>query len=343
MSQVFRILIYLAISAVMAAFSTANAQLYSSAELEAEAPRLKAVVQKIYALGFKPKLTPDEIEALGAFEFVFPSPRPGDDPLNFAATTDGRQLIMPLMSLQMLEDMTTAYAWLHHNGMSLSTIDLYFAMLRYRDKAKFPGGKPPKILDALGVPKDAYKTSKKVDEMSLSLRNEAIAFVIAHELGHIRFRHKPLNQLTAREAVRDEEEADRFGLELLRRTGTPPFGPMLFFQAQVYGLLHRQEFSSEDKWQDYLKRSMTHPLTLDRMKAMAVFIRDQLPQLRPTEREIWQFIGTQFLANADIMADVELARCIVRIAGDADLAILKPRQGVEVAEIRSRCKGISAE
>lgn len=338
-----RITAILALLAMLATAPSARGQLYSSTDLEPDAARLKGLVQKIYSVGFRPVLQPEELGALGEFQFAFPMPRAGDDALNFSATTDGRHLIMPLMSLKFLEDMTTAYAWLHHNGMNLSTIDLYFAMLRYRAAKDWPGGRPPKILDALGVPHDAYKTSKKVDETSLSLRNEAIAFIIAHELGHILYRHKPVDQLTSRQALADETQSDRFALDLMRRTSTPPFGALLFFQAQLYTLLHRHEFNSEADWQRYVQSRMTHPLSVDRMKAMALFMRDEFPQVRPTERETWRFIGNKFLAEAGIMGDIGLGRCVIRIAKEADLSVLKPRRSVEVGEILKQCHGVKEQ
>ena len=338
-----RIAAILATLSLLAASPAARGQLYTAADLEPDAARLKSVVHKIYSIGFKPVLTREELARLGEFQFDFPLPRGNDDALNFAATTDGRYLIMPLMSLKFLEDMTTAYAWLFQNGMSLSTIDLYFAMLRYREPARFPGGRPPKILDALGVPHDAYKTSKQVDEMSLALRNEAIAFVIAHELGHILYRHKPVDQLTSRQALADEMQSDRFALDLMKRTSTPPFGPLLFFQGQLYMLLHRHEFPDEEAWQRYIQNRMTHPISIDRMKAMANFMRDEFPEVRPTERSTWQDIGNTFLTHTDTMADLGIARCIIRIAKEADLAILKPRKTVEAEEIQARCRGVREE
>jgi hypothetical protein len=325
---------------LLAAAPAARGQLYTPAELEPDAARLKSFVQKVYAIGFKPSLRPEEVEALGTFEFAFPMPKPGDDALNFAATTDGRYLIMPLISLKFVDDMATAYAWLHHNRMSLSTIDLYFAMLRYREAGKWPGGRPQKILDALGVPHDAYKTSKPVDDMSLRLRNETIAFVLAHELGHILYRHKPMDQISSRQALADENQSDRFALDLMKRTSTPPFGPLLFFQAQLYSLLHRHEFDTEDDWQRYVQRNMTHPVSIDRMKAMAVFMRDEFPQVRPAERGTWQAIGNDFLTHTDTLADLVIARCIIRIAKEANISILKPRPSVEVGEIQARCRGV---
>jgi hypothetical protein len=322
-----------------AAANTASAQLYSAAELESDAVRLRNAVQKIYFLGIKPSLTSKEQRALDGFEFSFPMPQPGDDLMNFHATTDDRTLVMPLESLKMLEDLTTAYAWLYHEGYNLSTIDLYFAMLRYRGKTGFPGGEPPAILPALGVPSDAYKTSKKVDELSLSLRNEAFAFIIVHELGHILFRHKPLDQISAKQAQDDEIESDRFALDVFRRTGTPALGPTLFFQAQIYRLLHRHEFKSQEAWRKHVQLKMTHPLSVSRIRSMADFIEGPLLASRPAEAGIWPDIAAKLRSMTDIMDDIPLARCVAHMAKTADLSILRRRKGVARDEMMARCKG----
>lgn len=323
-----------------AAADTASAQLYSDAELEADAVRLRNAVQKIYFIGIKPSLTSEEQSALDGFEFSFPMPQPGDDLMNFYATTDGRTLVMPLESLKMLEDLTTAFAWLYHNGYSHSTIDLYFAMLRYRDKSGFPGGKPPAVLSALGVPKDAYKSSKKVDELSLSLRNEAFAFIIAHELGHILFRHKPLDQISAKQAQDDEIESDRFALDVFRRTDTAALGPMIYFQAQIYRMLHRHEFSSDTEWQKHIQTETTHPLSGDRLRAIADFIAGSFSQSRPAEAHLWRPIATMLRTMIAIMENVDGGRCIVQLAKEADLSILKPRKTIAGNDILKNCRGL---
>jgi hypothetical protein len=318
----------------------ALAQIYSEADVAGDAVRLRNAVHKLYALGIKPVLTPGEIRALGDFEFDFPLSKDGDDILDFSATTDGRYLQMPVMSLKALEDLATAYAWLTENRKSLGTIDLYFAMLRYRDPSAFAGGRHPKPLDALGVPADAYKTSKTVDDISLRLRNEAFAFIMAHELGHIRFRHRPVNELTARQARADEVEADRFALDIFARTGTGVLGPILYFQAQVYRLVHRHEYASDAQWRDYVKSAMTHPVSLERIKEMIGFIEGPLIRARPGEVRFWRQTATMLQGIAHTLEDIDLGRCIVRVAKAADPAILKPRAGAEAAEIMRRCRGL---
>ncbi|NJM35672.1 MAG: hypothetical protein HC850_14330 [Rhodomicrobium sp.] len=58
------------------AASGAKAQIYSDAELQKDAVRLRNAVIKIYELGLKPSLTPEERRAVGEFEYSFPMPKP---------------------------------------------------------------------------------------------------------------------------------------------------------------------------------------------------------------------------------------------------------------------------
>ena len=121
----------LALSSLFAASPlNAASDMYALAELEADAVRLRNAIIRIYEIGLKPSMTAAEKQAVGAFEFTFPLPKPDDVLLNFAATTDGRRLIMPLASLKTMEDLATAYAWRYVRRQPLRAIDLYFAMLR---------------------------------------------------------------------------------------------------------------------------------------------------------------------------------------------------------------------
>lgn len=327
---------FLLIATASATMVDARAQIYSDAELEAEAVRLRNATFKIYSIGIRPSLTEEEVRAVSNFEFSFPMPQPMDPLMDFAATTDGSAIIMPIMSLKALEDMATAFAWLHYNNYSLSTLDLYFTMLRYRKPADFPGGKFPTIFEALGVPPDAYKTDKRVDELSLRLRNETYAFIIAHELGHILHGHKPLSEITAQQAQADEVEADDFALDIMLRTNTPPMGPVIFFQAQIYNLLHPVEFGRTEKERSSVLLQMTHPLTLERVEKLNAFIQGPFARARPDETEIWSTLGLEHIIP--LMQDNELAACIIKVAKEADVGILKPRRGVEADAMMRICR-----
>ena len=330
-------LLLLLLSVFAALPAVAAPDIYSRAELETEAVRLRNAVIRIYEIGLKPSLTAEEKRAIGDFEFIFPSPKDGGHGSDFAATTDGRFLIMPLAALKGLEDLATAFAWRYEQRQLLSAIDLYFTMLRFRDRKDFPGGKYPTIMDALSVPKDAYKIDKKVDDLSLRLRNGALAFIIAHELGHIRFKHKPVAQIGALQSQRDETEADRFALDLFARTKTAALGAVMFFQSQIYSLPHRHEYPSEDDWRKHVASVMTHPLSVDRIRAMADHMEGPLARSISNETVHWREMGALTRGLVTIMMDDELARCVVRLAKDADPAILRPRGGAEGAGLTMGC------
>ena len=312
--------------------------MYPRAELEKAAPRLSAAVTKIYELGVKPYLTPEEKSKLSDFQFGFPLPSPSDEVLNFYAHDTGPKpiVVMPILSLKVVEDMATAYAWLYHNGMSLGTIDLYFSMLRHRRMAEFPGGKYPPLLPTLGIPANALD-DQQVDKLSLGFRNQAFAFVLVHELGHILYKHKGYDVITKAQARADEVESDRFALDVLARTQTAPLGAILFFQAQVYSLRHRGEFPDAQAWQQYLLTASTHPLTVNRIAAMADYIEGPLARGRVKETAIWQSIAVKLREVIRIMEDEPLQRCTSRVAAKADLSILKPRKDIAREEFERIC------
>jgi len=312
--------------------------MYPRAEIEKAAPRLSAAVTKIYDLGVKPYLTPDERSKVGDIELRFPLPSPSDEVLNFYADDAGGQhiVVMPVLSLKVVEDMATAYAWLYQNGMSLGTIDLYFSILRHKRKGDLPGGKYPPLLATLGIPANALD-DQRIDKLSLSFRNQALAFVLVHELGHILYKHKGYDGITKAQARADEVQSDRFALNMLARTQTAPLGAILFFQAQVYSHPHRGEFPDRQAWQKYLLTTSTHPLTVDRIAAMADYIEGPLARGRVKETAVWQSIAVKLRAIIRNMEDEPLQRCTARVAAVADLSILKPRSDIPRQEFGRIC------
>lgn len=316
------------------------ADMYPRDVLAADAARLENAVRKIYSLGLAPTLTAVEQAGLNAVTLQFPMPSPGDEPLNFFATTDaaGRSVVvMPILSLKALEDMATAYAWVHKRGLRASTIDLYYAMLRHRPQDRFPGGRYPDILTALGIPKNA-NDDKDVDRLSLSLRNEAIAFILGHELGHVLFRHKGYGEITRQQARDDEVQSDRFALDVMARSATPPLGAVLYFQAQVYRFRHRGEFETARAFDDYLMTVATHPMTVDRIEALARHISGPLAERRASERAIWVGIGQQLAGVADLLRDGNLARCIAKVAAEAPWSALRPTRSDQRGVIETACR-----
>ena len=300
-------------------------RMYPREVLLRDAERLKTAALKIYELGIKPTLTRKELAGVGEVEFRFPMPKPGDDPMNFYAyRQDNRAVVvMPVLSLKAVEDLTTAYAWIQKRGYKHDTLDIYYAMLRHRRPEDFPNGRYPDVLSALGIPEKAYE-EEGVDTLSLALRNEAFAFILTHELGHVLFRHKGYGSITRAQARADEEESDRFALDVLARSGTSPLGAVFYFQAQVYRFRHRGEFASDDDYQDYLDTVATHPTTIDRIKAMAGAIGELAYKRAAREKQTWRAIAGLLGNVAAILADRDMQRCIAQVARTAPYSVLRP-------------------
>src|SRR5439155_19576584 len=170
----------------LAAILPAGAQtgwesLYSTEALSKEKPRLEERVNELFRR-LNTLFSAAEKSAFARVEFEVPLRDPTGNPLNFFAhgTVRAPRVTMPVQSLLFVEDLSTAYAWLHLNGYSLETVDEYITLLKYKTPADFPSRRYPPPLTALGIPRDA-SGDRRVDELSLRFRNSAYA----HELGHV--------------------------------------------------------------------------------------------------------------------------------------------------------------
>ena len=328
-----------AVATVCGATSSGHATgIYPNQTLGREAPRLKRAVGRIYNEGLRPTLRAREAAALGNVRFKFPMPGPDDAVLNFyAGNVNGNAtVVLPLQSLKLVEDLTTAFAWLYVSKQAFGPLDLYFAMLQRKPHEDLGKAGSRDILSVIGAPKNVLK-NKKVDDLSLRLRNEAFAFIVTHELGHVLFKHKGLADITPAQARADEIQSDAFALNVLARSGTPPMGAVLFFQAQIFSLPHRGEHKTRQDWQNYLDTASTHPLSVNRIRAMAKMISGPLAAKRPKEQAIWIDIGRRLQDMSAILADVELHNCMTRIAEQAPVSLLRQPHKAEHAAIKRLC------
>jgi len=223
----------LAITVTQLAWTIAAAAngLYPTRDLTRETAHLERAVNGIFKRGLEPHLTRDEARALSVVRFEFPLPGPDDPYLNFyAGHVNGRPtVILPLQSLKLVEALTIAFAWSYHTGRNFGPLNIYFAMVQRKALDDFGSPDRRDMLNVLGVPGRIWETNKAIDRLSLSLRNEAFAFVLAHELGHLRYRHGSVAARGTPGARADEIQSDAFALDLLARTGTPPMGAIHFF------------------------------------------------------------------------------------------------------------------
>jgi hypothetical protein len=230
--------------------------LYDRGTLLTWGERYKISTKKIIDQVIAPALLSDERRAIGSVQLAYPMP--GEDP--YAGTAFGYysaseagvgKVVLPVLSLKFLDDLCVVYAWLQVHGYSLETISDYIAMLRYNSDLHTL----PPVLRTLGIPADAL-SEKEVDELALGHFVTARAFILAHELGHLRFHHHG-------SSIPNEIQADAFAVDVLERARLPPLGIMVFFMADA-------------QMADYPPRpDATHPLSADRLRALALRLSDR--------------------------------------------------------------------
>ncbi|MFZ2361267.1 MAG: M48 family metalloprotease [Anaerolineae bacterium] len=247
-----------------------------------------------------------------------------DEPFTFFAVPGTPDIYMSVASLLFLDDLCKAYAWLHANGGSTEPLANYLAMIKYHDPQDFPGGHYPAPLDALAIPRDAFNeddgADTDVETMALNFFNEARAFIIAHELAHIRFGHgrTPVSLAKRRD---QERQADAFALDALAQAGVIPMGAYLLFFSWSNYLDTRWDFPTDQDWQNWQAEKLTHPLTPERMQALADGLLKRISSYPAVDRTNVSGLAELMAQLAAFTADEEFQQS-VRIIGAAEVMVM---------------------
>jgi hypothetical protein len=303
--------------------------LYSDAVLAERLSRYEEHIRWNFDNVVLGSLTPAERQALGPVRLDIPLRGAGDmrgHPLAFYA--GGGVVTVPVQSVKFFDDLTLAWAYFWANGLSLEPVTDYVAMVKYRDPAEF-GGRFPPPLEALGVPADSWKTDPKVDDVSQKALKSALVWIMGHELGHVYHGHQGYAGVSAEAAQAHEVEADRFANTIMRRIGVPPLGMSQFFMVMAHFEPNRADFASEAAWTDYYRSESTHPMTAERMTALADDLMRAPEEFASSEADVAagvalvEFAATQIRGIGDILADPEIQRSIAAKALATDLTSLR--------------------
>jgi len=250
----------------------------------------------------KQQLLPAELRSLARVDLQ----QPWDhvrDPFEFSANASTGVMRFPAFSVKFLDDLAIASAWFERKGCNKEAILDYAAALDYSDQYL------PSLLRALQVPDNAYELDHYVDDVSQKVLKSAIAFILLHELGHIHHNHVRYSGMDPARIRREEVQADQFALNVLRRMRLPPMGMAVWFTA----------LSMRDPLVEG-SPSQTHPLTAERMQAIADTLR-QHPEdfIEPDNRERWDAdtvrgIAADFDVLAESLRDPDL-RHLVKLRG----------------------------
>jgi hypothetical protein len=176
------------------------------------------------------------------------------------------------------------------------------------------------------VPTRIWEQEPAVDDLSLRLRNSAWAFVLAHEMGHLLYRHPGNAAVDPKTSQRHEAEADQFALDLLSRSKTIPMGAVLWFQATVGFFPNRADFATDAAFLDWQQQEATHPANPLRLQSLALALdRAAGDGVDPAHAEVLRFIATRLATIADTLAEQDMQRLIARKAVQGDPEGLKRR------------------
>jgi len=237
---------------------------YSKADLDRTVRLTVPDIQAIFEEDLPRMLTDQERQELAGVKIVFPR-NDASHPMNFYADWSVGTVAFPVASLKFLNDMLVSYAWLSAHGYDLQPVSDYLAMIKH----KWPGllqGQPYRPKEVLGIP-DSALDEPVVSSRFQQLVGSAVVFIMGHEIGHIYHRHPGYGNVSAEQARRHEEEADDFGLKILKRFNGDAVGVAFFFTIMT----HLEPFPMDPGYaQSQAQR--THPLSPERVRKVAAWI-----------------------------------------------------------------------
>ena len=277
-----------------------------------------------------PRLTEEERQRLAGIRIDMPLRVKDQEPFAYYTTGTPWVITMSAASLKFFDDYCVAIAWLQANGYDIETASDYVSMLKYRTPAEI-GGRYPLPLDALQIPGDALDNAR-VNNIANRIFDEAIYFVLAHELGHALYRHPGYGpNVTRAQARANEAEADAFALDMMQRAEAEPTSMAFWFMMAGYMADGRGDFASDADYEQFLAES-THPLTGDRIASLAdrlaaaaeEFARNESDPAASLSRINWT--ADQLKQVAGILGDPDIQSLIARRGRSMTPAMLAPRQ-----------------
>jgi hypothetical protein len=250
---------------------TANARwetLYDRSTLEAAFKLYSKSLQDTWTEDFLAKLVLQERQTLENVQLSLPLVGEHKHPFDYYALVSRQLVVIPIQSVKFLDDLATAHAWLLNRKCSDQAVLDYVGFLRFGDLKSMAGGRLPTPSAALGVPNDALKNAWVYD-ISGKILKSIVYFVMAHETGHVMHAHAPYNQLTGIQAQNQEKQADKFALDVMQRIGLTPQALAFFFLATSWFEPMPSDFASQKEYDTARKQLATHPLSSDRLKAIA--------------------------------------------------------------------------
>lgn len=211
--------------------------LYDDSVLEYRKGRIEANMKGIWSediykyLTDRERVVHDEI----SFHVTLPANFTKDsDVFSVRYSCEQKSVSYPVLNVQLIDDLSIATAYLYKNNKNkIDELNAYIRKINSLVNTPKSEKKDISPLYMLGIPKDIYNTDKYVDDVSQKLLKTAVAWNMAHNLGHMYLGHCHDQGLDILEKQYNEIAADRFANEIMRRMGVPPIGLFVYFNFQT--------------------------------------------------------------------------------------------------------------
>ncbi|WP_299852505.1 hypothetical protein [uncultured Roseovarius sp.] len=227
---------------------------YTPTELQRVRERAIPAIQSVMRQDIVPRLPTQFRDRASRVQLKFPERGPG--PMSFYAAPARQEIFLPLTSLRFYDDIATLHAWFEARNCPQEYIQTYLAALLRA------GEDLPAPLVAFGLDRDKLFADSYTYDLSGKIFSSGVQFLLAHELGHVLLDHR--TGIGGEESQRQEAEADAFALDHFARLGGNPMGIFWYYQAAWW----------HDPASEKGRRENTHPVSADRIRAMAARLRE---------------------------------------------------------------------
>jgi hypothetical protein len=301
-------------------------RLYTASELDRAANVYGPNLRLVWEEDFFSRLTPVERSQAGQVRLELPLVGAHRHPLDFYSDVPTHRVFLPIASVKFVDDLAVANAYYVRRDCFAGPISDYAAILRFRPTVL--SGSP---LQTLGVPASALD-DRFVDDVAQKTLKSTIFFVMAHEYAHVMYHHAGYSLVTAAQAQRQEEEADAFALQVMRRIGVPPLALVQFFTLVSRLEPSPVEFRTTAEYEAYVRQEATHPVSGLRILAVAQAIEDGKADFArlQTEPKVWE---------AKLQTAVEQLRIIGRDMDDSKLRrfLAETAETIDVVGLAAGC------
>jgi len=277
-------------------------------ELKKSAPGYTKWISGVFYWDLLGRLSSDQRDQLGDVHIDVPLEMQGAlDPgfvLNIASDPLSRRVVAPVRTVRWLDEYCGLIPYLEGTGSEQRTVLplIYDAMLALPNESE----RPPGPFAAFKLDGSIYN-DERVKDTSNKLLNSSIAFLLAHELGHIAHNHQ--GGLSGTRSQIQECEADEYAFDIMAQIGINPIGLVFFFAAaammecgqQTHPLSGTRVTAAAEQLErrprSFIDRSQPNPeFWVPVVLNQARQIRDVIPLIDKTER------------RAEIMRTAQYAR-----------------------------------